>query len=165
MRRLGGGYHTAVSLLGAELISRNAEFIHQMIADPVFADMLADDSSHSHHHDTDSLTGDHNHAHHHDTDLQPDSHAEGSRPRISLKHSDDSQDKIRSTLRSFAREWSDEGAEERLQCFGPCLDALERHFPNPTYETEVLVPGCGLGRLPMEIAARGGYGTCSPLRL
>jgi len=33
-------------------------------------------------------------------------------------------DKVKSTLRQFAREWSAEGKEERDQCYKPILDAL-----------------------------------------
>lgn len=84
------------------------------------------------------------------------------RPKTSQGENDLAQDKVRSTLRSFVRDWSVEGAPERKACYDPCLEALERHFPAVTGtggrdrgEVKVLVPGCGLGRLAMEIAARG----------
>ena len=74
-------------------------------------------------------------------------------------------------LHSLVREWSTEGAQEREQCFAPIMGQLDAHLPlNPpapasvfaasgqedkNYKYRVLVPGCGLGRLPIEIAARG----------
>ena len=74
-------------------------------------------------------------------------------------------DKMRSTLRSFVREWSALGAEEREQCFQPLIDEVNDYFQNelkkPAHNEEtgervsVLVPGCGLGRLVFEFALRG----------
>lgn len=163
-----------------------------MIADPVFADMMADaeddgvigDMHHSH-----SNTHDdgHDHAHDHNHDQPPlissgpSSHAgpghQYLKTRCSSRHA--AQDKVRSTLRSFVRDWSEEGAGERKACYTPCLEALDRHFvgthtgpgamageadvagsedkkkPRNRRDIKVLVPGCGLGRLAMEIAARG----------
>jgi carnosine N-methyltransferase len=70
-------------------------------------------------------------------------------------------------LHSLVREWSSEGAEEREQCFAPIMEQLATHLPvnapgsvlagatDTNYKYKVLVPGCGLGRLPIEIAARG----------
>lgn len=180
----------------------NAEFIDEMIADPVFADMLADPgpeaeqsedaapdshshsldhaggSSHSHsqphththsqsHSHSHSLPQPHAHSHSHpNPQAQPHSHtptptsSSSPRPKPSQGENDLAQDKVRSTLRSFVRDWSVEGASERKACYDPCLEALERHFPvvpggRHRGEVKVLVPGCGLGRLAMEIAARG----------
>ena len=67
------------------------------------------------------------------------------------------QDKVRSTLKQFVRDWSEEGAVERNECYNPILAALESHFPVETHrqEIKVLVPGAGLGRLMLEIARRG----------
>jgi carnosine N-methyltransferase len=56
------------------------------------------------------------------------------------------------------REWSDEGALERSQAFTPILEELQRLLPVNDHNRNrqrVLVPGAGLGRLPLEIAARG----------
>lgn len=61
-------------------------------------------------------------------------------------------------LHSLYREWSIEGAPERNQSFEPLLNALKKHLPvNSTniYKQKVVVPGCGLGRLPLEISAMG----------
>uniref|UniRef100_A0A6P6XXH0 carnosine N-methyltransferase n=1 Tax=Dermatophagoides pteronyssinus TaxID=6956 RepID=A0A6P6XXH0_DERPT len=55
-----------------------------------------------------------------------------------------------------AREWAAVLAEERKGCFEPLLDALLQHFPDHlTLPTRVLVPGSGLGRLMLEVAALG----------
>ncbi|KFG57095.1 methyltransferase [Toxoplasma gondii RUB] len=73
-----------------------------------------------------------------------------------------------SLLRQVAREWSTEGGEERRTSFDPLLDALEKFLPCKDNDSHghtrqhrtasrprVLVPGCGTGRLPFEIAQRG----------
>lgn len=57
------------------------------------------------------------------------------------------------------REWSADGAPERTACFGPLLEELQQRLSAKDASTgrkhRVLVPGAGLGRLPLEIAARG----------
>jgi carnosine N-methyltransferase len=61
-------------------------------------------------------------------------------------------------LHSLAREWAAEGREERQSTFDPLIEELLRVKPvgmENAYEQRVLVPGCGLSRLPLEIAARG----------
>mmetsp|Transcript_5721 Transcript_5721/g.8130 ORF Transcript_5721/g.8130 Transcript_5721/m.8130 type:complete len:400 (-) Transcript_5721:1132-2331(-) len=63
--------------------------------------------------------------------------------------------KVRSTLHSLVRDWSAEGATERQQCYEPLLIELGRRFPKAGSQVRVLVPGAGLGRLALEIAARG----------
>lgn len=139
---------------------RNAEFIDEMIADPVFADMLSDPDSSSHEHPPQGHTHthdgpSHNHAHSHSSHSHSSA---GEKAKPTRQETDHSQDKVRSTLRSFVRDWSLEGAAEREACYAPCLQALERHYDGKgkkREEVQVLVPGCGLGRLAMEIAARG----------
>ena len=64
--------------------------------------------------------------------------------------------KVRSTLHSCVRDWAAEGAAERAACYGPILDELERVVPRDG-RSRVLVPGAGLARLVLEVAARG-YG-------
>ncbi|XAO22211.1 hypothetical protein I312_100978 [Cryptococcus bacillisporus CA1280] len=171
-----------------EGIRRNSDFIDEMIANPVFSDMISNsegsrrapgDYMHSH---VDSPLHDHSHsvspAHSHSqsSSKSQSSKTEGKRsPEL-----DAAQDKVRSTLRSFVRDWTREGDDERNACYAPCLEALERYFPQKRdtgekaveimtdeedvklcrktrerSEVKVLVPGCGLGRLAMEIAARG----------
>ena len=151
--------------------SRNAEFIDDMVADPVFADMLSEpeDSSHQSHGHGDATPSSHDHAHSHAHQSHADSHGHGHGHSSSQQNGESStqgqrdmaQDKVRSTLRSFVRDWSKEGAEERRNCYEPCLDALEKRYPasgpgtRDRGDVRVLVPGCGLGRLAMEVAARG----------
>ncbi|WVQ85832.1 hypothetical protein IAT38_008000 [Cryptococcus sp. DSM 104549] len=168
-----------------EGIRRNSEFIEEIIANPVFAEMLSDASpdaaSHGHSHDSHgshASHGGHDHAHDHGHSHSHSSSAPKPDPKRSQAESDMAQDKVRSTLRSFVRDWAAEGRPERHACYDPCLDALERYFPVAEDESvmevlgdegdgklerrvrdrskvRVLVPGCGLGRLAMEIAARG----------
>ena len=67
---------------------------------------------------------------------------------------------IKSNLRLFVRDWSEEGAEERNQAYNPILEEIKSYFKNKTkkdYQNgiKVLVPGAGLGRLMFEIAKLG----------
>eukprot|EP00904_Undaria_pinnatifida_P012205 jgi/Undpi1/8114/HiC_scaffold_24.g10586.m1 len=69
-------------------------------------------------------------------------------------------DKLNTTLHQCMRDWSQEGEEERRQSYSPVIEELERLCPlNPDLKgtQTVLVPGAGLGRLMLEIVARG-YG-------
>jgi carnosine N-methyltransferase len=119
-----------------------------MIADPVFADMLKDtttttvDESANHQEQEQGHTHS-SHSHVHDRSRKMDR--------------DSAQEKVRSTLRSFVRDWSDAGAPERDACYKPCLEVLERQWPEKSERSgkKVLIPGCGLGRLAMEVAAKG----------
>ncbi|VDP83781.1 unnamed protein product [Echinostoma caproni] len=66
-------------------------------------------------------------------------------------------DKVRSTLKQFARDWSEVGAKEREICYKPVIDEvvnLFQHVTNPA-DVKILVPGAGLGRLAWEFAHRG----------
>jgi len=62
-------------------------------------------------------------------------------------------------LHSLHREWTADAKEERDAIFQPLFDALERHLPirnaDMSYKQRLLVPGCGAGRLPLELAKRG----------
>merc|ERR1719273_375637 len=68
-------------------------------------------------------------------------------------------EKVRSTLKSFVRDWSSDGKCERDQCYQPILDEIERIFGHLNTAqrsgTQILVPGAGLGRLAFEIASKG----------
>jgi len=123
---------------------RNAEFIDEMIKDPVFADMLDPPN------DNDSTDPAHSYTHSH-------SHGNGNARGGPSKQGerDSSQEKVRSTLRSFVRDWSDFGKQEREACYTPILEVLGREFPEERVGKKVLIPGCGLGRLAMEVAAMG----------
>ncbi|WVF68128.1 hypothetical protein IAT40_002891 [Kwoniella sp. CBS 6097] len=193
----GIGYRDKLDAVD-EGIRRNAEFIEEMIATPVFADMLeaeeteqrrlsasqspSDRISHSHSHPHSHSEAPHTHDH--AAPAKPEGHSHSSSSSDTKRaqgEADLAQDKIRSTLRSFVRDWAIEGRKERSACYDPCLEALERHFPALSQEEDesvaevlgegdmdgkgrierdrgsvrILVPGCGLGRLAMEIAARG----------
>jgi hypothetical protein len=121
-------------------LGRNAEFIDELIKDPVFSDMLQS---------SEGFENGHTHTHSHGNGS-----GNGGRPD---RERDSAQEKVRSTLRSFVRDWSDLGLPERTACYTPCLEALERAFPvgGGRGGKRVLIPGCGLGRLAMEVAARG----------
>jgi len=66
-------------------------------------------------------------------------------------------ERVISTLEHVAKDWSTEGEEERNRCFTPILDALRKNFPmiESRHQCRILCPGCGLGRLPFEIAKQG----------
>lgn len=83
-----------------------------------------------------------------------DSMVQRPQPRSLPRESDFS--KVRSTLHSCVRDWAEEGAAERAQCYGPLLDELVHHVPLEP-RRRVLVPGAGLSRLVLEVAALG-YG-------
>ena len=160
-------------MLHAELIIRNAEFLQAIIADPVFADSFEndavhlrhshDDHAHGHGHTHDPVQGEASHSHSHDH-AAPE-HAGRAEKRRQQTENDAAQDKIRSVLRSFVRDWSGEGQSERSACYQPCLQALEAHHRKlevsgkAKKDVRVLVPGCGLARLAMEVAEKGEVGS------
>jgi carnosine N-methyltransferase len=77
---------------------------------------------------------------------------EGIRIRYSEQH------RNKAVLHSMAREWSVSGAYERKAAFDPMLAELQKYIPvseKDAYTKRVLVPGCGLGRLPAEVASEG----------
>ena len=56
----------------------------------------------------------------------------------------------------IVREWSAYGQEERDKCFSPIIEELKSRFPEESRsDVRVLVPGCGLARLPFDIALEG----------
>lgn len=60
------------------------------------------------------------------------------------------------------RDWSSEGAAERSQSYDWIVDKARQYLPDPGSlgtPTRVLVPGCGLARLPCDLAAAGFYAT------
>jgi carnosine N-methyltransferase len=66
---------------------------------------------------------------------------------------------VRSTVKQFVRDWSQEGLSEREAAYDPILGALEHAFKHVSSaqrtQLRVLVPGAGLGRLAFEIAWLG----------
>lgn len=63
--------------------------------------------------------------------------------------------RVRESLKHYVRDWSDEGKSERTRIFAPILDLLQEVSTKDRGTTKVLVPGCGLGRLPWEISELG----------
>lgn len=65
-------------------------------------------------------------------------------------------DKVRSTLKQLVREWSIEGEKERKQSFMKILNQVDEVFAGRDKRSvNVLVTGCGLGRLVLEFVDRG----------
>lgn len=75
----------------------------------------------------------------------------------------DQQHRNQAVLHSLYREFSKEGQHERHNTFSLLIQQLQLHLPLQTtklnhhmlYQKRVLVPGCGIGRLPLEISALG----------
>ena len=63
--------------------------------------------------------------------------------------------RVREALKHIARDWSDEGREEREQTFAPVLEELVKVTTEDRSQIHILVPGSGLGRLAWEIAQLG----------
>ena len=56
----------------------------------------------------------------------------------------------------IVREWTLDGENERNECFDPVIEELKNYFPaEKRGEVLVFVPGCGLARLPYQIALEG----------
>ncbi|KAK6463453.1 putative trehalase [Scheffersomyces coipomensis] len=66
-------------------------------------------------------------------------------------------DKVKSTLLQISKEWSDEGKVEREIGFNKILDELKTLYPDEIerQNIKILNPGCGLGRLVMELVTLG----------
>eukprot|EP00920_Eleutheroschizon_duboscqi_P040587 GHVT01097077.1.p1 GENE.GHVT01097077.1~~GHVT01097077.1.p1 ORF type:complete len:439 (+),score=43.30 GHVT01097077.1:342-1658(+) len=95
------------------------------------------------------------------TNLSPDGSHDTQQPAtVTPKELQKHFEMVRVMLRLFARDWSIQGQRERQATYEPLLSALRQHVPitDPDKPPKVLVPGCGLGRLPFE-AFRLGY-TC-----
>ncbi|RCK65791.1 Carnosine N-methyltransferase [Candida viswanathii] len=61
------------------------------------------------------------------------------------------------TLLQLTREWSDEGQKERETSFSLILSELEEMYPDELtrHAVKILNPGCGLGRLVLELVMKG----------
>ncbi|XP_078252375.1 carnosine N-methyltransferase isoform X1 [Rhinoraja longicauda] len=67
-------------------------------------------------------------------------------------------DKLKSTIKQFVRDWSEDGMSERDACYQPIIDEILKQFPQDEWNSanlNILVPGAGLGRLAWEIARLG----------
>ncbi|XP_059094125.1 carnosine N-methyltransferase-like [Tigriopus californicus] len=110
----------------AELIDQNHQVITEMIADAASMFLNVDP----------------------DPELVP----RGKSSQVSTRPED--IEKIHSTLKQFARDWSQEGAKERQQAYMPIIEELQEAFPEKR-GVKILVPGAGLGRLAFDIAQAG----------
>lgn len=66
--------------------------------------------------------------------------------------------KVSSVLKSLARDWSVEGTEERNMAYKPILESVQKHCPLSSRNIsrpKICVPGAGVGRLALELAALG----------
>uniref|UniRef100_A0A914QXH5 carnosine N-methyltransferase n=1 Tax=Panagrolaimus davidi TaxID=227884 RepID=A0A914QXH5_9BILA len=70
---------------------------------------------------------------------------------------DDRMSKVRSLFKQMTRDWSSEGAGERVSCYSRVIRGLVERFPtkNQRHEIQVLVPGSGLSRLAWDISRLG----------
>ncbi|TFK52860.1 N2227-domain-containing protein [Heliocybe sulcata] len=160
-------------------ILANAEFLQEVVQDPeIFGhdgekdeqeselvtgegyrggeSMHLHDHGHSHSH-SDPHAG---HTHSHGASLNFGSGSEGGSQRSRrYRPTDADMDKLRSTLKQFVRDWSEEGKAEREACYKPMQGALVEHFAHVPVEERlslrVLVPGAGMARLAWDIAQLG----------
>ncbi|TPX30437.1 carnosine N-methyltransferase [Synchytrium microbalum] len=116
-------------------------------------------SDHSHTHaDNGHSHADNGHSHDHAAANATSSHAH-KQGQNKTKSSESDMDKVRSTIRQFVRDWSDEGKAERDAVYTPMIQALCKAFEHvPVSQrgaVSVLVPGAGLGRLAFDVAKEG----------
>ncbi|KAG6829630.1 hypothetical protein H0H92_003963 [Tricholoma furcatifolium] len=137
---------------GAErgLTSGAQSNLHESVSFSQRADLVHAEPAHSHSHShSHSAHSSHEHGHSHGSHGQ----------RRKYKPTDFDMDKLRSTLKQFVRDWSEQGREEREACYQPMKDALIEHFSHIPIEQRsnlrVLVPGAGLGRLAFDVANLG----------
>lgn len=65
-------------------------------------------------------------------------------------------DKVRLVLLQMVREWSSDGQAERDMVYGRIISELTARFPEEERpNTRILVPGCGLGRLVLDLVKKG----------
>lgn len=66
-------------------------------------------------------------------------------------------EKVRSTLLQLSREWSSDGLKEREIANGRIIDKLVQLFPDESerQNIKIVVPGCGLGRLVVDLVRQG----------
>ncbi|KAF8922369.1 N2227-domain-containing protein [Mucidula mucida] len=175
------GYREKLNLVD-EAILKNAEFLEGIVSGPGIFDgedddedapeddvemnhehaCSDDDHSHSHAHTHPEHSHSHDAAHAHSHSHDGPSHGHGFHsppPGQKYKPTEFDMDKLRSTLKQFVRDWSEEGLPERESCYTPMKDALLEHFKAKSGEEKanlrVLVPGAGLGRLAFDVANLG----------
>ncbi|KAL0564051.1 hypothetical protein V5O48_018006 [Marasmius crinis-equi] len=135
----------------------NAEFLSRIVEDP---EIFGHDVDEGEEEEGEAEGDGHGHAHEHSHDHNHDhshSHSHGTPKKYKPNEGD--MDKVRSTLKQFVRDWSEEGKDERETAYGPMKEALLAHFHDiPERERRnfrVLVPGAGLGRLAYDVASLG----------
>jgi carnosine N-methyltransferase len=92
-------------------------------------DVHSHSHSHPHHH--------HSHSHDH-ANATPDLTTDIKHQR-KYKPTDFDMDKLRSTLKQFVRDWSEEGKEEREACYTPMKEALVAHFSDKPFPESRLI--------------------------
>ncbi|CCM01993.1 uncharacterized protein FIBRA_04067 [Fibroporia radiculosa] len=156
------GYKEKLAAVDHAILA-NAEFLSLIVADPeifghdVENDHSPDDSkshslqphqgmptsheytrahSHSHAH------GAHSHSHNNTQPPHPMIDADvDQRKRKRYRPTDFDMDKLRSSLKQFVRDWSEEGRAEREICYAPMREALLNHFSDiPEEERQVPSP-------------------------
>ncbi|KAI0922653.1 hypothetical protein AcW1_002757 [Taiwanofungus camphoratus] len=180
------GYKTKLAEADRAILA-NADFLNQIVANPeIFGHELdieeevpefhnrdfrqatihaersqnIQGDSHSHSHSHSHGANSHPHSHDHPSDLQVLAmNTDGQPKRKRYRPTDFDMDKLRSTLKQFVRDWSEEGRDEREASYRPMKDALLAHFseipPEERSNFRVLVPGAGLGRLAWDVASLG----------
>ncbi|KAH0831322.1 hypothetical protein J3R83DRAFT_13970 [Lanmaoa asiatica] len=166
------GYRTKLQEIDTAILT-NADFLHKIVANPeIFGhdvisgehggseDVILEDSERPLQRSSGFRDGEsraHSHSHDHLTytkTLDPRKpHGQG---QGRYKATDFDMDKLRSTLKQFVRDWSEDGKAERDLCYEPMKRALEEYFEGRDRSIiRVLVPGAGLGRLAYDVAKLG----------
>ncbi|KAJ3551771.1 hypothetical protein NM688_g4515 [Phlebia brevispora] len=165
------GYKNKISEVD-KAIAANAEFLRKIIADPqIFEQGEIDDTGYSTDNETEFETDDpfihehshdpgHSHAHTHVHGERGHTHSRPTLPAHQARKPTESDiEKLRSTIKQFVRDWSEEGKAERDLCYGPIKEALLKHFESVSEDERqklrVLVPGAGLCRLAWDVANLG----------
>ncbi|KAG9043300.1 hypothetical protein FS837_009763 [Tulasnella sp. UAMH 9824] len=128
-----------------EKIAANQAFLDMIVDHPdIFSHEDADDDEHDHEphsghqhshgrgghssHGSHSHSGHGGHSHSHG-EHGDHGHSHGGKSRKKKnKPTDFDMDKLRSTLKQFVRDWSEQGKPERDLCYKPMIDALLEHF-------------------------------------
>ncbi|KAF8551840.1 N2227-domain-containing protein [Imleria badia] len=159
------GYRRKLQAIDAAILA-NADFLHKIVANPeIFGHGIAGEDSgvedvtvHFFSPMDGLFSGDdapraHIHSRDHSDDAKPTDPRKKGQARY--KPTDFDMDKLRSTLKQFVRDWSEDGKAERDLCYEPIKNALEDYFEDSRQTIRVLVPGAGLGRLAYDVAKLG----------
>ncbi|KAF8551845.1 N2227-domain-containing protein [Imleria badia] len=157
-------YRRKLQAIDAAILA-NADFLHKIVANPeIFGHGIAgenggvQDVTLADAERRPSRGDDTPHAQIHSHDYPDDTKPTDPRKKgqARYKPTDFDMDKLRSTLKQFVRDWSEDGKAERDLCYEPIKNALEDYFEGRDRQTiRVLVPGAGLGRLAYDVAKLG----------